>query len=154
IATEAAPMPLRDHFRPPLSRRTFWEGLVGGWPAMTVRDLNRRLPPEYVAEPRAHLGRPFSFDRITHKFEDTGPSATDAWPSGPSLDAETDFSWTDEYEVRVYDTEYERRLAAAVELVSPSNKDRPEDRRAFVAGCAALLQQGVSVAIVDLVTTR
>ena len=43
---------------------------------------------------------------------------------------------------------------AAVEIVSPANKERPENRRAFVAKCAALLNQHVSVALVDLVTTR
>jgi hypothetical protein len=56
--------------------------------------------------------------------------------------------------VRIYDTWRYRRLVAVVEIVSPANKDRPEHRRAFVAKCAALLQQHVSVAIVDLVTTR
>jgi hypothetical protein len=45
-------------------------------------------------------------------------------------------------------------LVAAVEIVSPANKDRPENRRAFVTKCAALLQEGVCVSIVDLVTTR
>ena len=60
----------------------------------------------------------------------------------------------DEYEVRVYDTRSGRRLVAAVEIVSPANKDRPEHRRGFVAKCAALLQNHVCVAIVDLVTTR
>jgi hypothetical protein len=60
----------------------------------------------------------------------------------------------DEYEVLVYDTERGRRLVAAIEIVSPANKDRPEHRRVFVAKCAALLQQLVSVTIVDLVTTR
>jgi hypothetical protein len=43
---------------------------------------------------------------------------------------------------------------AAVEIVSPANKDRPEHRRTFVAKCAALLQNHVCVAIIDLVTTR
>lgn len=43
---------------------------------------------------------------------------------------------------------------AAIEIVSPANKDRPEHRHAFVAKCAALLQNQVSVTIVDLVTTR
>jgi hypothetical protein len=43
---------------------------------------------------------------------------------------------------------------AAVKIVSPANKDRPEQRRAFVAKCAALLQNHVRVAIVALVTTR
>src|SRR5436309_1998460 len=60
----------------------------------------------------------------------------------------------DEYEVRVYDGERGRRLVAAVELVSPANKDRPEHRHAFVAKCLALLQQQVCVVVVDLVTTR
>ena len=60
----------------------------------------------------------------------------------------------DEYEVRVYDSKRGRRLVAAIEIVSPANKDRPEHRRAFVAKCAALLQNRVSVTIVDLVTTR
>jgi hypothetical protein len=37
---------------------------------------------------------------------------------------------------------------------SPSNKDRPDHRSAFAAKCATLLREGVSVTIVDLVTTR
>lgn len=60
----------------------------------------------------------------------------------------------DEYEVRIYDLDRQQRLVAAIELVSPSNKDRPDTRRAFVAKCAALLHQQVSVTIVDIVTTR
>ena len=50
-----------------------------------------------------------------------------------------------EYEVRVYDAERDRRLVAAVEIVSPANKDRPESRRAFVSKCVTLLRQRVSV---------
>jgi hypothetical protein len=60
----------------------------------------------------------------------------------------------DEYEVRVYDRKNGRHLVAAVEIVSPSNKERPEHRRDFVAKCMALLQQQVSVSIIDLVTTH
>lgn len=55
-----------------------------------------------------------------------------------------------EYEVRVYDAG--ERLVAAIELVSPSNKDRPRSRKAFVSKCHALLQQDVCVVIVDTVT--
>jgi hypothetical protein len=60
----------------------------------------------------------------------------------------------EEYEVCVYDMDRDQRLVAAVELVSPANKDRPEQRRAFVTKCAAFLQKQVSVTIVDLVTLR
>ena len=55
---------------------------------------------------------------------------------------------------RSFDNKRQCRLVAAVEIVSPANEDRPEHRSAFVAKCAALLQERVSVTVVDLVTTR
>ncbi len=60
----------------------------------------------------------------------------------------------DLYEVQVYDERRGSRLVAAVELVSPANKDRPDSRRAFAVKCASHLQQRVCVLIVDLVTDR
>src|SRR5947209_7298680 len=111
-------MPLRDHFRPPLESRHSWEGFFGGWPAMIVQSLATLLPPHYAAEPRVHLGT---------------PAASNTNPSEPAG-----------YAVHVVDRQRGRRLVAAVEIVSPANKDRPDHRGAFVARCAALLQQGVS----------
>jgi hypothetical protein len=32
-------MPLRDHFHPPVSKRSSWEGFHGGWPMQIVREL-------------------------------------------------------------------------------------------------------------------
>jgi hypothetical protein len=58
-----------------------------------------------------------------------------------------------EYEVRVYDLRRANRLVAAVELISPGNKDRPQSRKAFVDKCHAMLQQEACVAIVDTVTS-
>jgi hypothetical protein len=60
----------------------------------------------------------------------------------------------DEYAVQIYDAERGRQLVAAIELVSPGNKDRPEKRNAFIGKCAALLRKGVAVSIVDAVTPR
>jgi hypothetical protein len=60
----------------------------------------------------------------------------------------------DEYEVRIYDAKRHRQLVAAIEIVSPATKDRPEHRGLFVAKCAALVQKGIAVSIVDLVTVR
>jgi len=159
-------MPLRDHFRPPLDNKRSWEELHGGWPMMLVAALSRRLPPRYVAAPQVHLGAYFEIDVAS--LEDEEPAglasegseenadvATAVWaPPRPTLEVSTDLPDQDEYEVRVYDAERERRLVAAVELVSPGNKDRSESRRAFVAKCAALLRQHVSVAVVDVVTAR
>lgn len=58
----------------------------------------------------------------------------------------------DEYEVRIYDERFERRLVAAIDLISPSNKDRPNSRRALVDKVAALLRRDVCVSLVDVVT--
>ena len=86
---------------------------------------------------------------------ESGGVATALWsPSEPTLALETDLSEQYDYEVLVYDQSRGRMLVAAVEIVSPANKDRSDNRRAFVAKCAALLQQRVCVSIVDLVTTR
>jgi len=88
------------------------------------------------------------------RAEEGGVAAAVWAPPQPTLAATTDLPDQDEYEVRVYDAKRHDRLVAAVEIVSPANKDRPETRRVFVARCAALLQQHVSVALVDLVTPR
>jgi hypothetical protein len=55
-------MPLRDHFRPPVSKKASWEGFHGMWPAIIVKQLRKQLPPEYVAEPRVHLGTLMEID--------------------------------------------------------------------------------------------
>jgi hypothetical protein len=161
-------MPLRDHFRSPLNDRRSWDALHGQWPAMLVIALNRRLPASYVAEPRIHLGS-FEIDVGTSKDKEAasradtaesgetgnGGVATALWaPPWPTLSAETDLPNQDEYEILVHEDTRPRRLVAAVEIVSPSNKDRPEHRRAFVGKCADLLRTGVCVSIVDVVTTR
>jgi hypothetical protein len=134
-------MPLCDHFRPPLDDIASWEELHGAWPTVIVMALNRELPPRYVAAPRVHLGASFEIDVSAYdKGEPAsfapatgaggGGVATATWaPPRPTFDVVTDLPDQDEYEVRVC-------------------------HRAFVAKCAALLLQRVSVAIVDLVTTR
>lgn len=49
-------MPLRDHFRPPLSSSSSWEELHGGWPMVIVQQLRKSLPAGYVAGPKVHSG--------------------------------------------------------------------------------------------------
>lgn len=149
-------MPLRDHFRPPVSKLASWEGFHGQWPAMIVQRLSPLLPTAYTAEPRVHLVTTFERGQTrTAAVGDGGGLATAAWSAArPLLDVEADWPDQYEYEVLVFDQERDRRLVAAVELVSPANKDRPEARRALVTKCAALLRQGVGLALVDLVTVR
>ncbi len=132
---------------------------------MIAAALGPRLPGPFFAEPQVQLG---SVEVDVATFEggeddrsmggerdDGGGVAVAAWaPPRPTLTVVTGLGRLDKYEVRVYDEARGRRLVAAVEIVSPANKDRPERRRAFVVKCAALLQEGVCVAIVDIVTSR
>jgi hypothetical protein len=61
-------MPLRDHFRPPISKRSSSEGFHGLWPGIIVQQLESRLPDGFVAEPRVHLGirGPIPWPSVSH----------------------------------------------------------------------------------------
>ncbi len=129
---------------------------------MLVSRLLEHLPPGYDAEPRVHLGNLYEID--VGAFEETISESADRSGNGiatlaysapkPTLTVDADLAEQYEYEVLVFDSNAERQLVAAVEFVSPANKDRPEHRRAFATKCAALLQKGICVAIVDPVTNR
>jgi hypothetical protein len=154
-------MPLRDHFRSPVNDRHTWDELHGSWPTFIVMALKPKLPPGYVAIPRIHIGAPeidvasFESNELQTAAGETSGVATQVWAAPkPTLDAIAEPPDQDEYEVLVYDTKRNRRLVAAVEIVSPSNKDRPDSRNDFVRKCATLLKEHVSVGIIDLVTTR
>jgi hypothetical protein len=159
-------MPLRDHFHPPLDKIRSWAEFHGQWPAMIVLALGHKLPKRYFAGPHIYVGSSIEIDVASFEADElesfaletengNGGVATAVWaPAQPTLALVTDLPSPDDYEVLVYDTKHDRKLVAAVEIVSPANKDRPDHRAAFVAKCAALLQSRVSVCIVDLVTSR
>jgi hypothetical protein len=156
-------MPLRDHFRSPVNDIHSWDEVHGGWPMEIVRHLTTVLPAGFRAAPKVHLGSPFEADVRTYDLDSCNPDATvDSGAGGtatltalsPTLTVEADLSEQDEYEVRIYDTARGRQLVAALEIVSPSNKDRPDAREVFIGKVVSLLQQGVCVSLVDLVSVR
>src|SRR5579871_4245536 len=122
-------MPLRDHFRPPVSTRSSWEGLHGGWPMAMVQRLAPLLPDNFTAEPRVRLGAYFEIDVCAYEDEEpknpwasgeeeSGPVAMAAAPE-PTLMLDADLDEQYEYEVLVYDQSHGRHQVAAVEVVSP-----------------------------------
>jgi Protein of unknown function (DUF4058) len=155
-------MPLRDHFHSPVNDTHSWDEVHGQWPGEIVRTLKPLLPAGFRAAPQIHLGSPFEVDVSTYDLDSRDRDAPE--PSGggtatqaalvPTYTVEAELADQDEYEVRVYDTDRGRKLVATIELVSPSNKDRPENRELFIGKVAALLQQDVCVSIVDLVSIR
>jgi len=154
-------MPLRDHFHSPVNDKHRWDAVHGQWPGEIVRTLFDLLPAGFIAEPKVYHPAPFEVD-ISMTEDDDRPEA-DAGTGGgtatlaiaaPTFTVTADLSELDEYEVRVYDADRQHTLVAAIEIVSPSNKDRDDTRDQFVSKVAALLRQDVCVAVVDIVTTR
>jgi len=157
-------MPLLDHFHPPLSAERHWESFHSSWATRIADALTEHwLPPNYIAEENIHLGPSIEIDVATFE-RDT--SVTDEEKSGavatvgskvwapPAADGALPAVFPDTFEVRVLSTDTGPRLVAAIELISPGNKDRPAERRAFATKCASYLYQGISLIIVDIVTNR
>jgi hypothetical protein len=152
-------MPLLDHFHPPLHGPRRWEGFHHAWATLIAQHLNQGiLPPDYYAEPEITVGPEMEIDVATLELpatEKASPSGAAVWaPPRPEISAKVSFARLDGYEVRVYQDLGGAELRAAVELISPANKDRVGSRRTFAAKCAGYLKHGLGVALVDIVTAR
>lgn len=155
-------MPLLDHFHPPLSERRHWEAFHSRWASAIADELNGKgLPENFFAEPTVHIGGQVQVDVAT--FDEEGAASANGSASIQTLQQATKTAapdWVipavfpDSFEVQVISTEGGPRLVAAIELVSPSNKDRPQTRRAFAVKCANYLCLGIPFVMIDVVTSR
>jgi hypothetical protein len=138
--------------------------LHAAWSGSLADALNRVLPEQYFAEEQTHAGPSVEIDVGT--FEESaaagsarprnGATATlAAQPWSPPL-PEVTFPalFPEDFEVQIFSTRAGPRLVAAIELISPRNKDRPEARRAFATKCANYLHQGIGLIVADIVTDR
>ena len=142
-------MPLLDHFHPPLSTLRHWEAFHSRWANAIADALNSDLlPPGYFAETQIHVGGRFEVDVAALDSEplqsgDRAGASVATLPAresrswvAPAASMVVPWSFPDRVEVLVFSGEAGPTLVAAVELVSPGNKDRPDARRAFAAKCA------------------
>lgn len=157
-------MPLLDHFHAPLDQRYHWESFHSNWATRLADAIAAILPPEYQVEEHCHLGPGVEIDVAS--FQENGERLKMP-ANGSATQTQTMATWTppaaqhtvpavfpDTFEVRVFSTMGGLTLVGAIELISPGNKDRPAERRAFASKCAGYLQQGVSLVIIDVVTSR
>jgi len=156
-------MPLYDHCRPPLSEDFPWESIHSAWASAIAEQLNTILPPRYYALENKRFGTEVEIDIGTYdrtpaeSGQANGPVAATltapVWsPPEPVKTIRPQFP--DTLEVRVFLREGRAKLVGAIELVSPRNKDRPASRAGFIAKCAGYLTEGVSLVILDAVTSR
>ena len=156
-------MPLLDHFRGDLRDRRHWESFHSAWASEIMARLNQKvLPDGYFAEATVTLSGRIEVDVASFEEErlHAGPDpsgnggvAVETW-APPVTTLLMPAIFPDDIEVQVFSSSGGPTLVAAIELVSPGNKDRPEARRAFAAKCAAYLQRGIGLVIVDIVTER
>lgn len=156
-------MPLLDHFHAPLHPQRHWEAFHSRWANAIADALNADLlPPDYFAEPETHATGRVEIDVAT--FETPGEEgggvglATATAPmrvwSAPPAALSMPCIFPGTFCVRVFRNEGGAVLVGAIELASPANKDRAEERRAFAAKCSNYLYQRVSLIVVDVVTNR
>jgi Protein of unknown function (DUF4058) len=157
-------MPLLDHFHPPISNERNPQSVHTAWLGALLGYLNLgRLPPGYLAQAEISVGSRLEVDVAA--LERPGPSPAPLGNGGTAtLTAPV---WTrpvpalslpillaDATEVLVYKRGGSLTLVTAIELISESNKDRPEERQAFAAKCATFLHHGVGLVIIDIITNR
>lgn len=156
-------MPLLDHFHAPLYPRRHWEAFHSRWANAIADALNADLlPPDYFAEPETHAAGRVEIDVATFEAsaEETAGAglATATLPtrlwSAPPAALSMPWVFPGTFRVRVYRNDGGAVLVGAIELASPANKDRAEEQRAFAAKCANYLYEGVSLIILDVVTSR
>lgn len=145
-------MPLLDHFAPPVDERISWPAFHSGWATRLADALTALLPDGFTAEEVSHPSGGLEIDVATYEAAGRGNDPLRSAWQPPEPDQTSDFAFPEKHEVKVYRTTGGRTLVAAIELVSPSNKDRPAERLAFATKCAGYLLNGVSLIVVDVVT--
>ena len=144
-------MPLLDHFRPPISERRHWHSFHNSWATYLSSRLNALLPEGYFAEANVQFGVEIDVAALEEPGAASPPP--DWRPPPPQATVPVAMPGA-VVEVAVFSRSGGPQLAGAIELVSPANKDRPAHRDALVSKCAAYLQAGVGLVLVDVVTER
>ena len=145
-------MPLHDW-----TDRRGWDGVHHLWITELLRWVKPRLPTGYRAyigsAPTVAVGAPPEKPDVSVRQWPEEPSAGSSGPTIPSLPSENP---DEEVAVALLDpetsvfVESRGRLVAALELVSPRNKDRPVARAGYLARYVSYLLEGVHLLLVDV----
>ena len=145
---------LLDHFHPPLKGVRHWEAFHSSWASNLAAEVNRILPVDWFAEPTVHYGIQVAPDVAAWDGANSSAVSFTSWnPDSPSLTLDFLLT-TDIVQVDIFNQTAGPVLAGAIELVSPSNKDGPDAREAFVGKCASFLHEAIGLVVVDVVTDR
>ncbi len=129
-----------------------WEGVHDIWLVELLRDVKAKLPAAY----RAYIGSTPALsvgagdekpDVAVRRWQDEVPPA--ASPEGWAPDSEAVALLRSDPQTAVH-VLTRGRLVAAIELISPRNKDRPSSREIYLSRCLVYLVQGANLLLVDV----
>ena len=155
MIAEACLMPLHDW-----TDRPGWEGVHHLWITELLRWIKPRLPEGYRAyigsAPTVAIGAPAERPDVSVRqwTEEPAPSALPA--NSPSASETPTEEPDEEIAVAALDpstalyVQTRGRLVAAVELVSPRNKDRPVARATYLGRYLGYLLEGVHLLLIDV----
>lgn len=145
-------MPLHDW-----AERTEWEGVHIYWMAEIAQWLKSRLPAGYRAvigtSPFAHVGVSLGKPDVSVTKNGLG-----TLPDKQSNETDRSDELAPDYETVVATLEEDHtllieknnRLVSAVEIISPTNKDRPPRRDQYAARYLGYLRAGVHLLLIDV----
>ncbi len=141
--------------------RPGWEGMRHLWITELLRWVKPRLPAGYRAyfgsAPLLAIGAPAGTPDVhVHQWQETSDAERERHAAESSSALEEELEPEVELAVATLDpgtallVEQRGRLVAAVELVSPRNKDRPAAREAYLARYLGYLLESVHLLLVDV----
>jgi hypothetical protein len=148
-------MPLLDHFTEPVDPRADGQSFHHRWATGIANGLDRTLPERFFARVEVNVGLEAGADVTEEELHDgltgNGSAATAVQTYAPPARMVIPAIYPAEASIQIRDARRGARLVAAIELVSPANKDRPDRRRSLAVKALAYLQHGVGLVVVDAV---
>jgi hypothetical protein len=145
-------MPILDHFSDKIKRISHFHSFHNAWATQIAFELNKILPNGFIAEPNVHIGNLGEIDVRADELLSEDKTALLTQYHAPAPRGTIQVSFPEETEIFIVNISQTRATVGVIEIVSPSNKDRPRHRNLFVSKCLSIISQGISLLIVDIVT--
>jgi hypothetical protein len=146
-------MPILDHLSEEITNIVEFQSFHNAWAVYIAGKLNEVLPRGFRAKPHSQISS-WEVDVRTDRFltEDEKEKLKIQYqPPNPSATVHVIFPT--ELEVFIVNVSHStQKIVGVIEIVSKANKDRHQNRDAFVAKCHSILSQGISLIIGDILS--
>lgn len=144
-------MPILDHLSEEITDIVEFNSFHHHWAVHIAEDLNKILPRGFRARAHAWIGIREVDVRTDKSLSADEKEQLISRYQPPDPLAETKATFPMESEVLVENVRQRRtKTVGVIKIVSEGNKNRPDNRDAFVAKCRNFLSDGISVIIVNL----